>query len=368
MRRLLIALTMMIATSAVAQTPFYDDVLITGELEVVDSVKTRTGYFRWDGSAWVQEVGPTGAAGADGATGPTGPTGADGNDGADGPTGPQGEVGPTGPTGADGDSMFTSADGVITPITDDTLNVTYIMSSAGANFTDGRGSIVMFQDGDSFIYGIGATTDGGQLAGMAIEIDGESVFGGFFSNSNMPDRPMVKFGIGDDVSMIYKNKASAPTRVGDVIVDSMEVRLMSMGPDGSSYVVVEGDMGVNIAGGAITITGTDSTVIHSNVTSTSGQFSACDTIASASTITLGEANNVFITGTADIDSISVLSGTRQFQIVTIVFGGSAATNGVVDGENLLLESSMGYLPTSTLVLQRRGDSFYELSRSNNGNP
>ena len=63
----------------------------------------------WDGSQWIEQIGPTGPTGSTGPTGPTGPTGDTGATGNVGPTGPTGDIGPTGatgdigPTGATGD-------------------------------------------------------------------------------------------------------------------------------------------------------------------------------------------------------------------------------------------------------------------------
>lgn len=69
-------------------------------LLVFDTDENQFYYF--DGTAWVEAIGPTGPTGADGATGPTGPTGADGSTGPTGATGPTGDDGPAGPTGATG--------------------------------------------------------------------------------------------------------------------------------------------------------------------------------------------------------------------------------------------------------------------------
>ena len=60
------------------------------------------GYWYWDGSAWVQAIGPAGPTGATGPQGPIGNTGPAGPTGATGPQGPIGNTGPAGPTGATG--------------------------------------------------------------------------------------------------------------------------------------------------------------------------------------------------------------------------------------------------------------------------
>ncbi|MCB9191737.1 MAG: hypothetical protein H6602_08755 [Flavobacteriales bacterium] len=74
-------------------------------------------FWYFDGTQWVEAIGPqgpqgpqgpTGPAGLPGAAGPTGPTGpqgpagVNGTQGVDGATGPQGPPGPTGPAGANG--------------------------------------------------------------------------------------------------------------------------------------------------------------------------------------------------------------------------------------------------------------------------
>src|SRR5690554_763856 len=60
------------------------------------------GYWYYDGSQWVQALGPQGPAGPAGPAGATGPAGPQGPAGATGATGPAGPAGPTGATGATG--------------------------------------------------------------------------------------------------------------------------------------------------------------------------------------------------------------------------------------------------------------------------
>ncbi len=367
MKRLLIALTMMMTTVvAVAQTPFYDDVSITGELLTNDSIKTLTGYYYSDddGETWVEQIGPIGPTGATGATGSTGPTGATGPIGATGPTGANGSAGsagatgatgptgPTGPTGAtgaagaDGDDMFSVTAGVISPITEDTLSVPYLKTDGFYLQSDNDSSEFYFLDqGDVKSMVLAQKIQDGTLSGITVNRNWNS-----------------------GAQIIMSTDLYGVGYYSDLLFTKNQVLFTSYSALGTSLFKVSGNDGIIGSGGVISLTASDSASIYANVGMTSGQFNDCDTIASASTITLGEANNVVITGTADIDSISVLSGTRNWQIVTIVFAGTASTNGVVDGENIRLESDMVYLPTATLVLQRRGAFFYELSRSNNGNP
>ncbi|NTW31024.1 MAG: hypothetical protein HGB12_00040 [Bacteroidetes bacterium] len=72
------------------------------------------GYYYYNGSAWMQAIGPTGASGTNGTngaagnTGATGPTGAAGSNGSNGTTGNTGVTGITGTTGTTGSDGQTS--------------------------------------------------------------------------------------------------------------------------------------------------------------------------------------------------------------------------------------------------------------------
>ncbi len=59
---------------------------------------TGVGFYYWDGTQWVQAIGPQGPTGAQGPQGPTGAQGLQGPTGAQGPQGPTGATGATGPT------------------------------------------------------------------------------------------------------------------------------------------------------------------------------------------------------------------------------------------------------------------------------
>jgi hypothetical protein len=74
------------------------------------------GFWYWNGTQWVQAIGPagpTGPTGLTGATGPTGLTGATGPTGLTGATGPTGLTGATGPTGPNGTTVLS---GTYTPV------------------------------------------------------------------------------------------------------------------------------------------------------------------------------------------------------------------------------------------------------------
>jgi len=66
------------------------------------------GFWYYNGSAWVQAIGPQGPTGATGPQGPTGPAGAAG---ATGPQGPAGATGAIGPQGVQGDPGIAGATG-----------------------------------------------------------------------------------------------------------------------------------------------------------------------------------------------------------------------------------------------------------------
>ncbi len=117
-------------------------------LLVFDTNSNQFWYF--DGTIWVQAIGPAGPAGtngidgvngADGAVGPqgpiglTGPAGANGIDGingVDGAVGPQGPIGLTGPAGANGIDGINGVDGAVGP-----QGPIGLTGPAGANGLDG---------------------------------------------------------------------------------------------------------------------------------------------------------------------------------------------------------------------------------------
>jgi hypothetical protein len=69
-----------------------------------------------------------------------------------------------------------------------------------------------------------------------------------------------------------------------------------------------------------------------------------------------------VTGTADITSISAMrAGTR----LVLIFTGTAAVNGVVDGGNLKLVAAFAYTPDDALELISDGVNWYELGRNAN---
>lgn len=90
-----------------------------------------------------------------------------------------------------------------------------------------------------------------------------------------------------------------------------------------------------------------------------------DTVASAATITLGNYNNFVITGTTNMDSIDTAGTFPNWGIAYIQFTGIASANGLTDGKNLKLEGNFIHSADDMIVLQRRGDIFYEISRSAN---
>jgi len=93
--------------------------------------------------------------------------------------------------------------------------------------------------------------------------------------------------------------------------------------------------------------------------------SGVSSVASATPITLGYFNNFTITGTADIDSFDTASNLPDYSVIYLVFSGTAGSTGLTDGKNLNLAGNFGYTPDDVMVLQKRGDYLFELSRSVN---
>jgi len=86
-------------------------------------------------------------------------------------------------------------------------------------------------------------------------------------------------------------------------------------------------------------------------------------IASTASVTLPTGNVFRVTGTADITSISTrTNGT----IITLMFTGTAATNGMVDDNaGLNLNGNLLYVPNETITLVRVSGNWIEIGRSNN---
>jgi len=90
-----------------------------------------------------------------------------------------------------------------------------------------------------------------------------------------------------------------------------------------------------------------------------------DTIASAATLTLTNYNNFVVSGTADIDSFDAAGVIANWKVFYIEFTGTAAANGLIDGKNVHIAGNFAYNPDDIITLQRRGNIFYEISRSAN---
>jgi hypothetical protein len=89
------------------------------------------------------------------------------------------------------------------------------------------------------------------------------------------------------------------------------------------------------------------------------------TVASATAIVLPEGeSNIIISGTADINYIYP-NRTGQLREVTLVFSGTKATNGMVDGLNLKLASTLAYTPDDSITMRCDGTNWIEIARSVN---
>ena len=90
------------------------------------------GFFYFNGTIWVQAIGPQGVQGIPGVTGPTGPAGAQGIPGVAGPTGPEGVQGVPGVTGATGTDGAQGIQGVTGPTgADGAQNAWGLLGTAG---------------------------------------------------------------------------------------------------------------------------------------------------------------------------------------------------------------------------------------------
>jgi len=86
-------------------------------------------------------------------------------------------------------------------------------------------------------------------------------------------------------------------------------------------------------------------------------------IASAATIVIPKFGETFtVTGTADITTITA-GNSNKGRTITLLFSGTAATNGVVDGSNIKLVGNFAYSPDDTLTLYSNGTNWYEISRT-----
>jgi parallel beta-helix repeat protein len=115
-------------------------------------------------------------------------------------------------------------------------------------------------------------------------------------------------------------------------------------------------------------TGTVKSVFEDNETDDTGA------VASANAITLplvglGGKQVFVVSGTATILSINSTGGTWQGRRVTLIFSGTAATNGVTDGSNLNLTGNFAYSVAvggqDTMELVYEGTTWHELGRSAN---
>jgi len=96
------------------------------------------GYYYYDGSQWVQAIGPTGITGSTGSTGEIGATGLTGAAGANGTNGTNGNTGATGLTGVIGNSGIDGITGSTGPSgINGATGATGITGSTGTNGTTG---------------------------------------------------------------------------------------------------------------------------------------------------------------------------------------------------------------------------------------
>lgn len=90
--------------------------------------------------------------------------------------------------------------------------------------------------------------------------------------------------------------------------------------------------------------------------------SVCDTVASTTNITFGQFNNFLVSGTTQVDSISVASTLPNWTVFYIEFSGSCQ---FTDGANMKLSGNFSGTDDDILTLQRRGNIFYQVAGENN---
>jgi hypothetical protein len=100
------------------------------------------------------------------------------------------------------------------------------------------------------------------------------------------------------------------------------------------------------------VAGIDSTGLYSTY---------CDTISSATVISI-DYPNVLITGTTDIDSISINSKIPNYALIYILLA-TGADISVKNTGNILLTASSALDKNDILVLQRRDNKFYQISKT-----
>jgi hypothetical protein len=142
---------------------------------------------------------------------------------------------------------------------------------------------------------------------------------------------------------IYIDHATARMLIDDVRFDTIGTRPITFNVANPNVIIGKNDYG-NFTGLPI---GGDS----------------IPTIASGATITLPNWGDEFIiTGTADITSITASWPKRK---VTLIFSGTAATNGLVDGSNLKIGGTFAYSPDDAIDLICDGTNWYQRGRSAN---
>jgi len=135
------------------------------------------GYWYWDGTQWVQAIGPQGPAGADGAAGPAGSAGINGVTGATGTAGVNGVTGATGAAGTTGITGPTGSTAIIHTITGTTdasiLVATWTdMPEMTITFTPSKSNAIVLFTASG--YGDGT---GSEIAYAIIVKDGVSLLG-----------------------------------------------------------------------------------------------------------------------------------------------------------------------------------------------
>lgn len=210
--------------------------------------------------------------------------------------------------------------------------------------------------------------------GYNIEIFDGAEFSASVGSKNGIIQTPYSFGVGRNFYILGTPTDSCNFLFGTGTMDSTNYSVL-FGNEATDVMTTDYTFGIGFWAwikDSLYVIGVDTTKIFPNSIETGdGLFDVMvcvtsDTIASASPLVLTNHNNFVITGTADIDSIDQSCAFPDWAIAYIEFTGTAGLAGLKDTKNLKLAGgNFIYTPDDMIMLQRRGNIFYEISRSAN---
>lgn len=271
------------------------------------------------------------------------------------------------------------SDGILITNTYNGLNPPNIIfkrsrNAATVNNNDGLGTIgTLFYNGTSLDTGsiitttvIDKTTGSSKIRLFAND--------GYYAMSNGASRGLTIFGqlVGIGQAVPTKNLDLVGnwlfTRGYFTFKDSAKVAGLSGGNAAAQIGYTNGNVenSVNVSANEVMLRSSDGSLVATNITIQPGGMAnqSHRNVTSGSAITI-TSNVITITGTASVDSVSYLSTVPNYGLIYILFTGTAATTGMVNGGNMRLAGNFVYNNNYTMVLQRRGSTYYEISRSAN---